>query len=94
MLAALGNPPHLIVGGELAGIAFPDSGEPLSFEGTVETTGTMRSISGGDENPGVDRLTVTGTLNTTTNTVSGTWTYEDLVTPSTDSGTWSGSPCP
>jgi hypothetical protein len=89
-----GNWDLLVTGAEVAGIAFPTAGEPFGFEGTIETTGTMRDITAGDSDPGVYTLTVAGTLDTTTNTVSGTWTYEDLVTPSTDTGTWSGSLCP
>lgn len=89
-----GNWDILVAGGEVGGIAFPTSGEPFAFEGTIETTGTMRSITAGSDDPGVFTLTITGTLNTTTNTVSGNWTYDDLVTPSTDSGTWSGPLCP
>lgn len=85
----------ILVGGSLVGgIAFPAGSEPFAFEGTIETTGTMRAITAGNSDPGVYTLTVTGTLNTTTNTVSGTWTYNDLVAPSTDSGTWSGPACP
>ena len=84
----------LIAGDQVGGIAFPASGEPFTFEGSIATTGTMRAITAGSSEPGVYTLTVTGTWNTTTNTVSGSWTYEDLVTPSTTSGTWSGSPCP
>jgi hypothetical protein len=89
-----GNWNILVTGGEVAGLGIPTSGDPFGFEGTIETTGTQRAITAGDSDPGVYTLTVTGTLDTTTNTVSGTWTYEDHVTPSTDSGTWSGSPCP
>ncbi len=89
-----GNWDLLIAGGEVGGIAFPTSGEPFAFEGTIQTTGTMRAITAGNTDPGVSQLTIDGTLDTTTNTVSGTWTLEDLVTPSTDSGTWSGSLCP
>ena len=89
-----GNWDILITGSEVAGLAFPTDAEPFGFEGTIETTGTQRDITAGDSDPGVYTLTITGTLDTTTNTVSGTWTYEDLVTPSTDSGTWSGTPCP
>lgn len=92
--STMGNWDLLVTGGEIAGIAFPVAGEPFGFEGTIETTGTQRAITGGDSDPGVYTLTVTGTLDTTTNTVSGTWTFEDHVAPSTDSGTWSGSPCP
>jgi hypothetical protein len=89
-----GNWDILIAGDKVGGIAFPATGEPSAFEGTIETTGTMRAITAGNSDPGVSTLTVTGTWNTTTNTVSGSWTFEDLVTPSTISGTWSGSPCP
>jgi hypothetical protein len=89
-----GNWDLLITGDEVAGIAFPAGAEPFGFEGTIETTGTMRDITAGDSDPGVYTLTVTGTLDTTTNTVTGAWTYEDHITPSTDNGTWSGSACP
>lgn len=89
-----GNWDLVIAGGEVGGIAFPTGAEPFAFEGTIETSGTMRDITAGSDDPGVYQLTVTGTLDMTTNTVSGTWTYEDLITPATDSGTWSGSPCP
>lgn len=92
--AVTGSFDILIAGGEVGGIAFPTSGEPFAFDGTIETTGTMRAITAGNSDPGVSLLTVTGTLDTTTNTVSGTWTYEDLIAPSTDTGTWSGSLCP
>jgi len=92
--ATTGSWDILITGGKVGGIAFPTSGEPFAFDGTIETTGAMRNITAGDSDPGVFTLTVTGTLDTTTNTVSGTWTYDDLITPTTDSGNWSGSLCP
>jgi hypothetical protein len=89
-----GNWDILIAGSEVAGVAFPEGAEPFGFEGTIETTGTMRAITAGDSDPGNYTLTVTGTLDTTTNTATGSWTYEDFITPSTAIGTWSGSPCP
>ena len=88
-----GNVDVLIAGGEVGGIAFPVSGEPFAFEGTIETTGTMRDITAGNSEPDYN-LTITGTLDTTTNTITGTWTYEDLTIPATDTGPWSASPCP
>jgi hypothetical protein len=90
-----GNWDIVIAGGDVGGVAFPATGDPFAFEGTIETTGTMRAITGGNGQAGVYLLTVTGTLDTSSNTVSGSWTYDDLVTPSSsDAGTWSGSPCP
>jgi hypothetical protein len=87
----------LITGNQVAGIAFPNAlseGDPFAFEGTIETTGTMRDLTAGNEEPGVYTLTITGTLNTKTNTIEGTWTYNDLKAPLSESGNWSGSPCP
>ncbi len=92
--AAHGNWDILVAGGLVGGVAIPTAGEPFAFEGTIETTGTTRDIFAGFSDPGVSTLTVTGTLDTTTNTITGSWTYDDLVTPATDSGTWSGSLCP
>jgi len=80
--------------GQLGGIAFPTTGEPSAFEGTIQTAGTMRTLTAGFTDPGVSTLTVTGTLNTTNNTISGNWAYDDLVGSGDDSGTWSGNLCP
>jgi len=80
--------------GQIRGAGFPISGDPIGFEGTIATTGTSRAINAGAGQPGVYTLTVTGTLNTSTNVVSGTWTYDDLVGTSDDTGTWTGQLCP
>jgi hypothetical protein len=85
----------LIAGAQVGGVGFPTAGTPLAFEGTIQTSGTMRTLTAGTTDAGVFTLTVTGTLNTTNNTISGTWTYDDLTVSNTDdSGSWSGILCP
>lgn len=81
----------------LVGVAFPTGGAPgdmITFQGTVERTGTTRAIAftGGD--PGVLDLTGTGSLDTTTNDVSGDWVLDDVTDVNDDDGTWDGVLCP
>ena len=70
----------------LVGVALPvdgNAGDAITFAGTVARTGTTRAI----EFTGVD-LTGTGSLDTATNNVSGTWALPP------DTGNWIGSLCP
>jgi len=91
----VGNWDILIAGSQVGGIGIPTAGTPIAFEGTIQTSGAMRTLVAGATDAGVFNLSVTGTLNTTNNTISGTWTYDDLtVSNSDDTGTWSGSLCP
>jgi len=80
-------------------VAFP--GRPrdvrLYLNGDLQFSGPLAKTGRYEFNPmppGVYTLTVTGTLNTSTNVVSGTWTYDDLVGTSDDNGTWTGQLCP
>lgn len=84
----------LIQGGAVTGMALPNQGGQLRFYGSAIGTGTTRSMtfSGGDGQGGI--LEASGTLDTSTYTVTnGTWTIEVNSIP-TDSGTWSGELCP
>jgi len=81
----------------LVGIAFPEGGNgnsALVFAGTVARTGATRAIAFSASQPGVFDLTGTGSLDTATNNVSGSWTFDDLIATADDSGTWSGTICP
>jgi hypothetical protein len=82
----------------LVGVAFPSGGnvdQLITFEGTVERTGTgTRAIAFSGGNPGVLDLTGTGTLNTISNAVAGTWALDDVNNLADDSGTWNGVLCP
>ncbi len=84
----------LIYGDDVAGAAVPDGGSTvIGFEGTVVGTGNPRTINFSGSDGAVD-LTGTGSWNTTTNVVTGTWDTVDsgTLTP-IDNGTWGGTPC-
>ena len=81
----------------LVGVAFPAGGSAsdlITFDGTIERTGTTRAIAftGGD--PGVLDLTGTGTYDTVTTDVSGGWVLDDVTDVNDDGGTWMGKLCP
>ena len=82
----------LIIGDEVVGVAAPSGGNPFGFSGTASGTGTTRAIAIFTDSGGGAVVRANGTLDTTTNDVAGTWTFEeDFVV--TDTGTWSGTPC-
>lgn len=79
----------------IAGIAFPDGAtDPIFIEGTSTGSGTSRTIMVAGSESGVYDLSITGTYNTLTSVINGTWQYDDLVGPSQDNGTFSATPCP
>jgi len=78
----------------LVGIAFPTGGTPnelITFDGTIERTGTTRAITIVGGEPGVFALTGTGTFDTATGEVSGTWVLNNVDDLLDDSGTWDGT---
>lgn len=83
-----------IYGDDVAGAAVPDGASTvLGFEGTVVGTGNPRTINLSGSDGAVD-LTGTGSWNTTTNVVTGTWDTVDSGTlMPIDNGTWGGTPC-
>lgn len=88
-----GNFDFLAIGDEFSGIVFPSDGsEPSVFEGAISGTGTVRNIDGLGQ-VGDLELIVTGTLNTTTGAVAGTWETRDVNLIVVDFGTWMGARC-
>lgn len=81
----------------LVGVAFPAGGTPdqlITFDGTIERTGTLRAIAFAGGEPGVLDLTGTGSYDTGTTEVSGTWLLDDASDVLDDGGTWTGMLCP
>jgi hypothetical protein len=80
-------------GSYIVGLAVP-SGQTfgLGLEGTLTGTGTTRTITVGSDDGNGGLLTATGTLNTTTHAMSGTWHTTQDAAP-VDSGSWSGNLC-
>ena len=85
----------LVSGTNIIGLSWAagDPG-PLYLTGTMSGTGTTRTIAlEGITQDGVT-VSATGSLNTSTNAVNGTWTVTDGTGAVVDNGTWSGSACP
>ena len=82
----------IINGDDVGGAAFANGDtDGAGFEGAVTGTGNPRTItfSGGNSS---FSLTGTGSWNTTTNSITGTWETSDGIS-TLDSGTWQGTPC-
>jgi len=81
----------------LVGVAFPAGGSAsdlITFDGTIERTGTTRAIAFAGGEPGVLDLTGSGSFDTGTNEVSGSWNLDDASDVLDDAGTWTGMLCP
>lgn len=78
-----------LLNGVIEGVA-TETGDSLGlyFTGTATGTGTTRTIAISGSDAGYD-MTGTGTLNTSTNHISGRYNVEFSATP-VDSGAWSG----
>lgn len=78
----------------LVGLAFPSAGDPsdlIGFGGSVASTGATRAIEFVGGEPLYLELTGSGSLDTATNNVSGTWALDDVSDVLDDAGTWTGS---
>lgn len=78
----------LIAGATLGGLMAPDGAAiATGFSGLVTGSGPSRSLTFSAGEPGSGLVSGTGTWNTITREVAGTWATES------DSGTWSAEPC-
>ena len=83
----------IVVGTNVVGIAISTENDEFPFEGTVSGTGTSLTINLAADDGAGGTLSATGTLDTTTNTISnGSWTTYLNDTP-VDNGTWDGALC-
>jgi hypothetical protein len=84
----------LIDGTTVVGAAFStgSSGRYIAFDGTVASSGRIRTIEIKGTALG-SRLRGTGVLDTETGHVSGDWEVDDASPATTDRGTWSGAQC-
>jgi hypothetical protein len=80
-------------GEDVVGLAASSNEDTWLLEGAASVRGTIWTIQLSSSDGQGGTLNATGTLDTTTNTVTGTWAAA-LNSEPVDSGTWSGSLCP